>query len=325
MDLDQQVAEKSRKKEDSAEEDIRYHQNSLVELERWKETEQIREEERHNKLMREKKDRDAQLEFERSLKAAEADTKKAEESNLVEKIITEMEAEQKKFEKKKEQTKKAMRKVFEQNNADQAMRNQAAQEAKDREADAMREYNRVLDEQEEQRQEELNQRLEKQGQLMKKLQDNVAAVQKGAGDNDAQRALAQQEEMDRHFFEAEALKQQRLKELRVENQSYLLKQMEEKDMRKEDDTHLSNIQFQILHRDTEEYNEIEKQKVIDRRSRNVEHRKDIEKQMEYKHSVSVPQMSELEMKLNKPLLSLVNRTLQNRDENALLPEEEEYE
>merc|ERR1712187_777385 len=83
MDLDHQVAEKEKKKQDATEEDRRYHQNSLIELERWKETEQIREEERHQKLMREKKD---------------------QESNLVEKIITEMEAEQQKFEKKKAQT-----------------------------------------------------------------------------------------------------------------------------------------------------------------------------------------------------------------------------
>merc|ERR1719254_331654 len=99
----------------------------------------------------------------------------------------------------------------------------------------MREYNRILDEQEEQRQEELAQRLARQGELMQKLQANVAAVQKGAGDNDAQRALAQQEEMDRHFFEAEGLKQQRLKQLRYENQAYLMKQMEEKDEKKEDE------------------------------------------------------------------------------------------
>merc|ERR1719456_1530912 len=135
------------------------------------------------------------------------------------------------------------------------------------------------DEQEEQRQEELNQRLEKQGALMKKLQDNVAAVQKGAGDNDALRALAQQDEMDRHFFEAEAMKQQRLKELRLENQAYLLKQMVEKDMRKDDDKQLTNIQAQILHRDTEEYNEVEKQKVIDRLARNREHRQELEHQI----------------------------------------------
>merc|ERR1719221_595322 len=314
MDLDAQVADKQKKRENAQEEDRRYHQNSLVELERWKEMEQIREEDRHKKIMKEKTDRDAQLEFERNIKANEEQQKKDEESNLVEKIITEMETEQRKFEKKKEQTKQAMRKVFEENQLDQQKRTLAAKDQKEKEAAAMKEYNRVMDEQEEQRQEELNARLEKQAQLMKKLQDNVAAVQKGAGDNDAQRALAQQEEMDRHFFEAEAMKQQRLKELRIENQSYLLKQMEEKDLRKEDDRQLTNIQAQILHRDTEEYNSIERQKVIDRKARNIEHRREIEKQMEYKHSVSNPQMSDIEMKLNKPLLTLVNRTLQNRDQ-----------
>merc|ERR1712066_131430 len=101
------------------------------------------------------------------------------------------------------------------------------------------------------RQQELEQRLERQAQLMKKLQDNVASVQKGAGDNDAQRANAQQEEMDRHFFEAESLKQGRLKQLRLENQAYLLKQMEEKDGRMEEDKELQNIQAMILQRDTQ--------------------------------------------------------------------------
>merc|ERR1712050_711574 len=137
--------------------------------------------------------------------------------------------------------------------------------------------------------------------------------EKAAGDNDAQRAQAQQDEMDRHFFEAESLKQNRLKQLRLENQAYLLKQMEEKDGRKEEDKELQNIQAMILQRDTQEYNEIEKQKIVDRRIRNLEHRKDIEKQMEYKMRQSAPEMSEAELQMNAPLLNLVSRTLDERD------------
>merc|ERR1711972_576781 len=107
MDLDQQVADKKRNRESADEEEMRYHQNSMVELERWKAMEQQREIERQNKLMREKQDRDDQLEFERKLKAEEADRKKNEEASLVEKIVSEMEAEQRRFERKKEQTKKS--------------------------------------------------------------------------------------------------------------------------------------------------------------------------------------------------------------------------
>merc|ERR1711920_658201 len=229
MDLDQQVEEKKNRRQDAMEEDARYHQNSLIELERWKANEQAREQERQAQNIKETKDRDEQLAFERKLKSEEMQRKKDEESSLVEKIVTEMESEQRRFERKKEQTKK------------EQMRKEAA---------AMKEYNRVLDEQEEQRAQELADRMQRQSDLMQKLQENVAAVQKGAGDNDAQRANAQQEEMDRHFFEAESLKQQRLKQLRLENQAYLLKQMEEKDTRGDEEKELQNIQAQILKRDS---------------------------------------------------------------------------
>lgn len=290
--------------------------NSQMELERWKQQEQAREEEKHEKIQKEKADRDAQMTYEKELKSQETQKRKDEEASLVEKIVTEMEQEQRRFEKKKEQTKKQMRKVFEENMEDQRKRNEEKKRAMEEEAERMKEYNRILDEQEEQRAEELAQRMERQANLMKKLQENVDSAKKGAGDNDAQRAAAQQEEQDRHFFEAENVKQNRLAQMRLENQAYLLKQMEEKDGRKGEEKYLQHIQAQILEKDTEEYNMIEKQKVIDRKVRNVEHRKDIERQMEYKQRQSVPEMSSSEIQMNRPLLQLVEHTLQTRDQNT---------
>merc|ERR1719502_1771276 len=141
---------------------------------------------------------------------------------------------------------------------DQAKKQAAEREAREAEAAQMKEYNRILDEQEEQRAEELAERMERQAALMKKLQENVDGIKKSSGDNDAKRAAAQQEEQDRHFFEAEAVKQNRLKQMRLENQAYLLKQMEEKAGRGSEDNYLTGIQAQILERDTAEYNAIEK-------------------------------------------------------------------
>merc|ERR1712176_1068210 len=236
---------------------------------------------KQNKLLREKQDRDEQLNFER---------------------------------KKKEQTKKQMRKVFEENNADQARRAQDKKDQMEREAAALKEYARVLDEQEEQRTAEMNARLQRQNELMAKLQANVDGIKKGAGDNDAARANAQQDEMDRHFFEAEKVKQNRLQQMRLENQAYLLKQMDEKDARKEDERDLQNIQ-------------VEKDKVINRRKRLMEHSNDIKKQMIHKLAQSHPTMTEAEMQMNKPLLQLVHRTLDERDSKtpamAALPEEDD--
>merc|ERR1719323_612308 len=71
MDLDEQVSNKQARRAEAEQEDMRYHQNSMIELEQWKAAEQAREQERHNKLMREKMDRDDQLNFERKLKDEE--------------------------------------------------------------------------------------------------------------------------------------------------------------------------------------------------------------------------------------------------------------
>lgn len=88
--------------------------------------------------------------------------------------------------------------------------------------------------------------------------------------------------------------------MRLENQAYLLKQMQERDSRKDDDKYLTDIQ------------------VIDRRERSVAYQKEIIKQMEWKAAQREIEMSDTEVALNKPLLDLVDRTLEQRDQNMQL-------
>merc|ERR1711948_98497 len=121
-----------------------------------------------------------------------------------------------------------MGKIFNENMDDQRKREQDRRDEIEQEAQAMQEYNRILDEQEEQRAEEMQQRLERQNRLMTQLQVSVDQIQKQTRDNDVARATQQMEEMDRHFFEAEQMKQTRLRQLKLENQAYLLKQSQEK-------------------------------------------------------------------------------------------------
>lgn len=311
MDLDQQLAEKRKREMDQVEEDKHYHVNTMLDLDRWKEQQKIRDAEKHAKIMQEKGERDTQLAFEKKLRDEALQKKKEEESSLVEKIVTEMEVEQRRFEKKKAQTKKAMRKVFEENQMEQEKANEEKKKAQVREAQAIKDAQKAMEKQEEQRQAEMNARIEKQNNLMKSLQDNMDGIKKETGDNDAQRANAQQDEMDRHFFEAESMKQSRLKAMRLENQSYLLKQMDEKNGRKAEDNELTAIQARILQHDSDEYADLEKQKVDNRRKLLVENRKEVERQMAIKLQQSVPVMSEHEIAINRPLLNLVDRTLAN--------------
>eukprot|EP00913_Durusdinium_trenchii_P001948 g1802.t1 len=74
-----------------------------------------------------------------------------------------------------------MRKVFEQNAEDQRKRDEVAREAKEKEAATIKEYNRILDEQEEAKAKELQERMERQAQLMKKLQEGKVKLRKEQG------------------------------------------------------------------------------------------------------------------------------------------------
>jgi len=184
-DLDSQVAERRSKRMHEEEEEKRHHMNLMVELERWKETEQNRAGDLQDKVMREKTDRDEQMAFETKLKTEASDTKRRDEKDLVEKIVNEMESEQVKYETKKTNFRKNMRKIFDDNTEDQRQREIGRKKQQERDAGAMRDYNRLLDEQDESRAEELAARMERQKMLMEKMQENVAAQAKESGDNDA--------------------------------------------------------------------------------------------------------------------------------------------
>jgi len=322
-ELARQIQDREKRKEELKIEDAKYHVNATAELERWKIAEKAKEDERYAKVMKEKRDRDEQLEFERQLKVAEQEQKKKEEAILVERIVTEMEAEQRRFERKKEAAKQSMKKVFEENKEDQKRRDEIRKIEMEQEAKAIQEYNRILDEQEEARAEEMQARVDRQNRLMKQLQTSVGVVQKEAGNDDMARASEQMQEMDDHFFQAESMKQQRLKQLRLENQAYLIKQAQEKKSRKNEDKQLQDIQAQILKYDTAEFHEVEKQKAVEKKALFLEHRKELEQQIKYRQNLSFPTMSEEEVKMNKPLLNLVTNSLAEREMMPPPPPEED--
>merc|ERR1711904_264735 len=122
---------------------------------------------------------------------------------------------------------------------------------------------------------ELQARMDKQKTLMEKMKENVQKQ----GDEDARRAAKQKEEADARAIEMERNKEEKLKQMRHETQSFLFKQMAEKDEKKEQALELKRLQASILEADTQEYMHMEKQKSQDRRTRNIEHRVELEQQI----------------------------------------------
>merc|ERR1711985_121455 len=131
------------------------------------------------------------------------------------------------------------------------------------------------------------------------------------GDEDTRRAMKQKEEADARAIEMERNKEAKLKEMRHDTQKFLFKQMAEKDEKKEQALELKRLQASILEADTQEYMHMEKQKSQDRRVRNIEHRVELEHQIAQR--AQEPQkkyaMSGAEVKMNRQLLELVDKTL----------------
>merc|ERR1711959_603504 len=205
--------------------------------------------------------------------------------------------------------------VFAENLEENAQKEEARMRQQELDMEAMKEYNRILDQQEEMRAQELQARMDKQKALMEKMKDNVQKQQQKKGDEDARRAAKQKEEADARAIEMERNKEAKLKEMRYETQSFLFKQMSEKDEKKEQALELKRLQASILEADTQEYMQMEKQKAHDRRVRNIEHRIQLEDQIADRAAEVVRKyaMSGAEIKMNRQLLDLVDKTLKERD------------
>merc|ERR1711907_240298 len=212
---------------------------------------------------------------------------------------------------RRQQQKAAMKKVFQENLEENAEKEEARMRQQELDMEAMKEYNRILDQQEEMRAQELQARMDKQKALMEKMKENVQKQ----GDEDARRAAKQKEEADARAIEMERNKAAKLKEMRHDTQKFLFKQMAEKDEKKEQALELKRLQASILEADTQEYMQMEKQKASDRRVRNIEHRIELEDQIadRAKEVVRKYAMSGAEVKMNRQLLDLVDKTLQERD------------
>jgi hypothetical protein len=316
MDLDKQVADQRRKKLMQREEEKRYFSNQMVEIEQWKVMEVEREKEVKAKNIKEKLDRDEQLAFEKRRRDAELVKTEAEEKALVEKIQREMAQEKARAATKKIQQKEAMMRIMVENVEENKIKEAGREKQAALEIEGMREYNKILDQQEADRAEKLEQRIARQKMLMDKMKETVQKQQSGANAEDARRALKQKEEADARAIEMERNKEAKLRQMRLETQDFLFAQMDEKEGRKEQAYELKRLQAHILDADTKEYGEMEKARAVERKRQNLEHRIELDAQMAFKRAQKSFTMSDNEVHMNRQLLEVVNKTLDERDEYA---------
>ncbi|EER07265.1 mature-parasite-infected erythrocyte surface antigen, putative [Perkinsus marinus ATCC 50983] len=329
-DLRRQMRESRSRKAQLVEEEKKFKENQLIEIDEWQKYEDKVNAERRDKAIKEQKDRELQMNFDKARQEREEEKRRNEEAKLVAKITREMALEKKKILQRKQAQKDAMVTIMKENVKERKIREEERLRQIQFDIESMAEYNRILDAQEKARKDELEARVARQKALMETMQDTVVKEQNAKANEMEDRADRQLAEANARAEERERLKEERLREIRQETQEYLFHQMAERESRKKHNQMLKDLQAQILESDTKAYRENEALRAQQRREFNVEHRKLLERQMRDKERQNVLtkyEMSPVEMRINRQLLDVVDKSLKERDEAmaALKQEEEEEE
>lgn len=315
--LDEQVASGMGKMDWIKEEDKKFFEASIQELEDWKLAEADKILEIKKKNIVEKNMRDEQLTEEKKLKAEEKERKLLEEKLAVSRIQKEIVEEKEKIERKKIEDRQAMLKVFKENQENKAKKEEERKAQVAHDIKVMKDYNKLMDKQAKEREAEKQARVDRQKTLMDKMQATVGAQAAAKGAEDEIRAAKQKEEADIRTLELEVNKQRKLKQMREENRDYLLKQMQAKADKKTQALELKKMQAQILVEDTKQYEEVEKKKREDKKLRSYEAKLELQQQIQMKQAeIKNVEMSVAESQINRDLLQLVSETLAKRDAEA---------
>jgi hypothetical protein len=218
-----------------------------------------------------------------------------------------VEKDKKQAEEQKQTKKQAMFKLLKESGEETRSKNEQRRKQVQEEIESMKEYNKMLDAQDAAKKKEVEVRRVKQVQLAEKMKVIVAQQNASKGDLDQQIATMQKEEADGRAIAALQFKEDRLKEMRMQNQAFLFQQMAEKEERKKEEKELKMLQAEILQEETKSFLDIEKQRSRDRRNKNVAHRLDLESQIAIvKEKPSRDAMSHAEYMMNQQILDLAD-------------------
>jgi hypothetical protein len=305
-ELDRQVAEQKDRAQQEKEHEKKWFESQCEEWQEWRNMEKVKKDRDKAKAEDMKEAREEQVNHLRKLRADEVKKKKDEDMELVQKVAVEVEKEKQQAEEKKQANKQAMFKLLKESGEERRVKEEKRRKQVQDEIENMKEYNKMLDAQDDRKKVEAAQRREKQVELAEKMKVIVAQQNASKGDLDQQLATRQKEEADARAVACIQYKEDRLREMRMQNQAFLFQQMAEKEERKQNEKDLKKLQADILEAETKSFLEIEKQRSKARRQKNVAHRMDLEDQIQVKAPTSRDAMSTHEYLMNQQILELAD-------------------
>lgn len=310
-DLEQQISDNKIRKQKEKESDQAYWESQMGEIDKWKDHEKDRITEQKVKHQKEKEERDKELNYCNSLKKAEADKNLDEDRALLDKIAQELDSEKRLYDTRKKQHREAER----QKEAIQAELDlKKAKRAQEMEEDTkqMLEYMKMLEAKEKKTAQDAKDRLAKHAEFLNNIKATGLEDEKEHEAADTARMQQEQKMASTKALALERKKRDNLKAMRLENQSHLFEQMKEKQSIKKKEQEEKLVQAEYLASDTADFHASEQQKLADRKSRLLEHRRQLENQiianMKYPSGTEV-KMSQCEVKMNKRLVKEVKSAM----------------
>jgi len=281
--------------------------------EKWQQDESAKEEKQKEKLRVQKEERQLQLVEVQERRDQEKTKLKQEDQEMMERIQTDMEVEKKRVEDRWAAKRDQQKKALALSNESIHIKNSAQKEQEEQEKKAYHEYHRAQELREREKQEKKD---AEEAQRIKR--ESVGAARAEIEKHKEQQAHAksakERQAKDASDVQREETNQKMLADQRLHTQAYLLQQMRDKQTIKQVEVEKMRKIRQDAESDSKIFHKSEITRGNEKRGRNMEHRAQLERQIEKKMATQGPAknsevMSEVELRLNRNLLERVNQAL----------------
>lgn len=315
-DLDKQLIDAKIKQARDKEEDQRYYDKNIKVLGSWQDQEKEVAREARAKALVIQKERDKQLALDRARKEQEKQAAKKEAEEMVQRARREDEQDKQETEQRRLMRKERVQKAL-QDSCAAAARKEEELKSKIQDEDArMEEHRQRVVERDKKCQEEVWQKVVVRRQMLESIADTRHKAEMKSQDEVEVKAAMERAAKDAAKIEDERRNADRLKDMKLGTQKYILDQMKKKTEVKQQAREEKKTLASALEVDAKKFYEKEVSRSAAQKQRALEHRAELERQIAAKTASPLRKkdaMSSSELAINKKLFERVARTLESMD------------
>jgi len=311
-ELDKQIEAARERKKQQQESDQKCHETLIESLAKWKVDEKMKEEEIKNKAMKEKEGRDLQLELDKQTREEETERKRQDDEHLLRLIATNAVVEKEEKLKKKEQNRDLWHNIHVEHEREKQIKKELLKQEREQDIEYNREFDRIFVKQETRKKNERQTRLDRQDARVQHMESTVSSGEKNKALDEEIRIAKTKKEMEKKQLEVERNKEDKMNRMRLDTQDFLLQQMEDHKEKKLERQRSKQAQAELIEQDNLEYSRIKNKETEEKRRRNVNHKQELQNEIDRRRERKSEVMSTHEIAINRGLLKKIGDVFNER-------------